>query len=37
VRRAHIVLRNYTACNYFATKGESLRSWFTIWGIFSMV
>ncbi len=40
IRDAYCVYRiaqNYTVWNYFATKGESLRSWFTIPGIFSMV
>jgi len=31
------IVQNYTVWNYFATKGESLRSWLTIPGIFSIV
>ncbi len=34
---AYRIVQNYTVWNYFATKGKSLRSWFTIWGIFSIV
>jgi hypothetical protein len=33
----HRIMQNYTVWNYFATKGESSRSWLTMPGILSMV